>query len=140
MWSAESKAGLLHHNERLILVDSLMNGQGAVFLDALRHLVLPAATLTYRAGIYNTASDSLEIVFKGRGAHGSTQPRPLHAGARAGVRRVDDVELRRGGVAARRLPAHGEPALLARGAARPRRRGAPHLLLVHGAEIGRAHV
>jgi hippurate hydrolase len=32
----------------------------------------PAATLTYRAGIYNTASDSLEILFKGRGAHGST--------------------------------------------------------------------
>nr|MEA2797254.1 hypothetical protein [Phenylobacterium sp.] len=32
----------------------------------------PTATLTYRAGIYNTASDSLEIVFKGRGAHGST--------------------------------------------------------------------
>ena len=32
----------------------------------------PTATLSYRAGIYNTASDSLEIVFKGRGAHGST--------------------------------------------------------------------
>ena len=32
----------------------------------------PTATLTYRAGIYNTASDSLEILFKGRGAHGST--------------------------------------------------------------------
>jgi hippurate hydrolase len=32
----------------------------------------PTATLAYRAGIYNTASDSLEIVFKGRGAHGST--------------------------------------------------------------------
>jgi amidohydrolase len=32
----------------------------------------PTATLTYRAGIYNTASDSLEVVFKGRGAHGST--------------------------------------------------------------------
>ncbi len=32
----------------------------------------PAGTLQYRAGIYNTASDSLEITFKGRGAHGST--------------------------------------------------------------------
>ena len=32
----------------------------------------PTATLTYRPGIYNTASDSLEILFKGRGAHGST--------------------------------------------------------------------
>jgi hippurate hydrolase len=32
----------------------------------------PTGTLEYRAGIYNTASDSLEITFKGRGAHGST--------------------------------------------------------------------
>jgi amidohydrolase len=32
----------------------------------------PYGTLEYRAGIYNTASDSLEITFKGRGAHGST--------------------------------------------------------------------
>jgi amidohydrolase len=32
----------------------------------------PHGTLEYRAGIYNTASDSLEITFKGRGAHGST--------------------------------------------------------------------
>jgi hippurate hydrolase len=32
----------------------------------------PTGTLSYRPGIYNTASDSLEITFKGRGAHGST--------------------------------------------------------------------
>lgn len=31
----------------LILVDSLLNAEGGVFVDALRHLVLPAATLTY---------------------------------------------------------------------------------------------
>ena len=31
----------------LILVDSLMNREGAIFLDALKHLVLPTATLTY---------------------------------------------------------------------------------------------
>ncbi|MBI3299128.1 MAG: ABC transporter permease [Elusimicrobia bacterium] len=31
----------------LILLDSLLNGEWALFVDALRHLVLPAATLTY---------------------------------------------------------------------------------------------
>ena len=31
----------------LILVDSLMNREAAIFLDALKHLVLPSATLTY---------------------------------------------------------------------------------------------
>ena len=31
----------------MVLVDSLLNGQISVFLDALKHLVLPAASLTY---------------------------------------------------------------------------------------------
>ncbi|PCI39509.1 MAG: peptide ABC transporter permease [Elusimicrobia bacterium] len=31
----------------MVLVDSLLNGQPGVFVDALRHLVLPAASLTY---------------------------------------------------------------------------------------------
>lgn len=32
----------------------------------------PAGTLTYRAGVESSNSDNLEILFKGRGAHGST--------------------------------------------------------------------
>ncbi|MDE2291913.1 MAG: ABC transporter permease, partial [Elusimicrobia bacterium] len=36
-----------HSYTGLILFDSLANGQFGVFFDALRHLVLPAATLTY---------------------------------------------------------------------------------------------
>jgi peptide/nickel transport system permease protein len=36
-----------HPYTGLITVDSLLNGQGWIFVDALRHLILPVATLTY---------------------------------------------------------------------------------------------
>jgi ABC-type dipeptide/oligopeptide/nickel transport system permease component len=36
-----------HPYSGLMTVDALLNGQGWIFVDALRHLVLPVATLTY---------------------------------------------------------------------------------------------
>jgi len=39
--------GAFHGRTGLLLLDSLMNLEFGVFLDVLRHLVLPAATLTY---------------------------------------------------------------------------------------------
>jgi ABC-type dipeptide/oligopeptide/nickel transport system permease component len=36
-----------HSYTGLMTVDALLNGQGWIFVDALRHLVLPVATLTY---------------------------------------------------------------------------------------------
>ena len=58
---------------RAMLEDGLFARFGKPVMGFAQHVgPAPAGTLTYRAGIYNTASDSLEITFKGRGAHGST--------------------------------------------------------------------
>jgi amidohydrolase len=58
---------------RAMLDDHLFERFGKPDIGFAQHVgPAPTGTLTYRAGIYNTASDSLEITFKGRGAHGST--------------------------------------------------------------------
>jgi ABC-type dipeptide/oligopeptide/nickel transport system permease component len=41
------RSGQFHAYTGLITVDALLNGQTWIFWDALRHLVLPVATLTY---------------------------------------------------------------------------------------------
>lgn len=41
------RSGKFHPYTGLMTVDALLNGQGWIFWDALRHLVLPVATLTY---------------------------------------------------------------------------------------------
>ncbi len=41
------RSGRFHPYTGLMTVDALLNGQGWIFWDALRHLVLPVATLTY---------------------------------------------------------------------------------------------
>ncbi|MFL5298373.1 MAG: amidohydrolase [Phenylobacterium sp.] len=58
---------------RAMLEDKLFQRFGKPDIGFAQHVgPAPTGTLSYRAGIYNTASDSLEITFKGRGAHGST--------------------------------------------------------------------
>ena len=58
---------------RAMLEDKLFQRFGKPVVGFAQHVgPAPFGTLEYRAGIYNTASDSLEITFKGRGAHGST--------------------------------------------------------------------
>jgi amidohydrolase len=58
---------------RAMLADGLFDRFGKPDIGFAQHVgPAPTGTLSYRAGIYNTASDSLEITFKGRGAHGST--------------------------------------------------------------------
>jgi hippurate hydrolase len=58
---------------KAMLDDGLFARFGKPSIGFAQHVgPAPAGTLSYRAGIYNTASDSLEITFKGRGAHGST--------------------------------------------------------------------
>ncbi len=58
---------------RAMLDDHLFERFGKPDIGFAQHVgPAPTGTLSYRAGIYNTASDSLEITFKGRGAHGST--------------------------------------------------------------------
>jgi hippurate hydrolase len=58
---------------RAMLADHLFERFGKPDIGFAQHVgPAPYGTLEYRAGIYNTASDSLEITFKGRGAHGST--------------------------------------------------------------------
>ncbi|HEY2752242.1 amidohydrolase [Phenylobacterium sp.] len=57
---------------RAMLDDGLFRRFGKPDIGFAQHVgPEPYGTLSYRAGIYNTASDSLEITFKGRGAHGS---------------------------------------------------------------------
>ncbi len=41
------RSGKFHVYTGLMTVDALLNGQGWIFWDAVRHLVLPVATLTY---------------------------------------------------------------------------------------------
>jgi hippurate hydrolase len=56
-----------------MLADHLFERFGKPDIGFAQHVgPEPMATLTYKSGIYNTAADSLEILFKGRGAHGST--------------------------------------------------------------------
>ena len=58
---------------KAMLEDKLFQRFGKPDIGFAQHVgPAPFGTLEYRAGIYNTASDSLEITFKGRGAHGST--------------------------------------------------------------------
>jgi hippurate hydrolase len=58
---------------KAMLDDGLFKRFGKPDIGFAQHVgPAPMGTLTYRAGIYNTASDSLEITFHGRGAHGST--------------------------------------------------------------------
>ena len=58
---------------KAMLDDGLFQRFGKPDLGFAQHVgPAPTGTLSYRAGIYNTASDTLEITFKGRGAHGST--------------------------------------------------------------------
>ena len=58
---------------KAMLDDGLFTRFGKPDIGFAQHVgPAPFGTLSYRAGIYNTASDSLEITFKGRGAHGST--------------------------------------------------------------------
>jgi len=58
---------------RAMLADGLFARFGKPDVGFAQHVgPEPTATLSYRPGIYNTASDSLEILFRGRGAHGST--------------------------------------------------------------------
>jgi hippurate hydrolase len=58
---------------KAMLDDGLFARFGKPDLGFAQHVgPAPTQTLSYRAGIYNTASDSLEITFHGRGAHGST--------------------------------------------------------------------
>ena len=58
---------------KAMLEDGLFQRFGKPAIGFAQHVGPgPTGTLAYRAGIYNTASDSLEITFKGRGAHGST--------------------------------------------------------------------
>ncbi len=65
---AEELAG----GARSMLDDGLFTRFGKPDLGFAQHVgPAPTGTLSYRAGIYNTASDSLEITFHGRGAHGS---------------------------------------------------------------------
>ncbi|HEY0436150.1 MAG TPA: amidohydrolase [Phenylobacterium sp.] len=56
-----------------MLADHLFERFGKPDIGFAQHVgPEPTATLTYKAGVYNTAADSLEILFKGRGGHGST--------------------------------------------------------------------
>lgn len=58
---------------RAMLDDHLFERFGKPDIGFAQHVgPEPTATLTYRGGVYNTAADTLEITFKGRGAHGST--------------------------------------------------------------------
>lgn len=58
---------------RAMLDDGLFKRFGKPDIGFAQHVSpAPFGTLDYRPGIFNTASDSLEITFKGRGAHGST--------------------------------------------------------------------
>src|SRR3569623_10264 len=58
---------------RAMIAAGLIEKFGKPSIGIAQHVgPAPTATLTYRAGFYNTASDSLEILFKGRGSHGST--------------------------------------------------------------------
>ena len=57
---------------KAMLDDHLFDRFGKPDIGFAQHVgPAPTGTLSYRAGIYNTASDSLEITFHGRGAHGS---------------------------------------------------------------------
>jgi len=63
----------LAEGAKAMLDDGLFQRFGKPDIGFAQHVgPSPTATLSYRAGIYNTASDTLEITFKGRGAHGST--------------------------------------------------------------------
>lgn len=58
---------------KAMLDDGLFQRFGKPDIGFAQHVgPAPMGTLSYRAGIYNTASDTLEITFRGRGAHGST--------------------------------------------------------------------
>jgi peptide/nickel transport system permease protein len=47
-WASQiANAAQFHHYTGLLTIDSLLNGQVTVFLDALRHMFLPILTLSY---------------------------------------------------------------------------------------------
>jgi hippurate hydrolase len=77
---------------KAMLDDGLFARFGKPVIGFAQHVgPAPAGTLSYRAGIYNTASDSLEITFKGRGAHGSTPNVSIDPVVEA-ARFVEDVQ------------------------------------------------
>jgi len=58
---------------KAMLEDKLFQRFGKPDVGFAQHVgPQPFGTLDYKPGVYNTTSDSLEITFRGRGAHGST--------------------------------------------------------------------
>jgi len=75
-----------------MLADHLFERFGKPDIGFAQHVgPEPMATLTYKAGIYNTAANSFEITFKGRGGHGSTPEVTIDPVIQA-ARFVEDVQ------------------------------------------------
>ena len=106
-----------------------------------RRSTSPSMTARCRARCSRTGGRRTRTFWESDGPrHRAAQSLDLDPGAAAVLRGLDGLVGGRRQAAVGRLQVHHRPAVLARGAARPVRRDAAHLLLLHGADLRRPAV